>query len=183
MFQFSSHTSSSAGSSNSIPNSVLGSFLQNELTTLISESKRKNPEVKEVSCWLSMICMSLNQHIFYTPPPTTGFRKTTGHSKEPKGKSICPNFGTDSKYWFRGFGWLIISSYSLNIYTHFKHSLSELAKTEDGLKPFLLACESKNSKLIPIAIGCIQKLINHQAIPEVLYINAYCYIGLLLTVI
>lgn len=43
----------------------------------------------------------------------------------------------------------------------------ELAKTEDALRPFVLACETKQVKLVTIAIGCIQKLISFHAIPEV----------------
>ncbi|RCI02023.1 hypothetical protein CU098_003406, partial [Rhizopus stolonifer] len=43
---------------------------------------------------------------------------------------------------------------------------NELAKTEDALRPFVLACETKQIKLITIAIGCIQKLILFHAIPE-----------------
>lgn len=45
--------------------------------------------------------------------------------------------------------------------------LIELAKTEDALRPFVLACETKQIKLVTIAIGCIQKLISFHAIPEV----------------
>ncbi|KAJ3064875.1 hypothetical protein HDU98_011758 [Podochytrium sp. JEL0797] len=41
----------------------------------------------------------------------------------------------------------------------------ELAKTSDTVRPFLLACESKNPKLVPIAISCLQRLTLHQAIP------------------
>ncbi|CEG64314.1 hypothetical protein RMATCC62417_01309 [Rhizopus microsporus] len=43
---------------------------------------------------------------------------------------------------------------------------NELAKTDDALRPFVLACETKQVKLITIAIGCIQKLISFHAIPE-----------------
>ncbi|RCI05076.1 hypothetical protein CU098_010695 [Rhizopus stolonifer] len=43
---------------------------------------------------------------------------------------------------------------------------NELAKTEDALRPFVLACETKQLKLVTIAIGCIQKLISFHAIPE-----------------
>ncbi|KAI9254748.1 hypothetical protein EDC94DRAFT_678828 [Helicostylum pulchrum] len=43
---------------------------------------------------------------------------------------------------------------------------NELAKTEDALRPFVLACETKQVKLVTIAIGCIQKLISFHAIPE-----------------
>ncbi|RUS25364.1 guanine nucleotide exchange factor in Golgi transport N-terminal-domain-containing protein, partial [Jimgerdemannia flammicorona] len=42
----------------------------------------------------------------------------------------------------------------------------ELAKGDEALRPFLLACETKHLKLITIAIGCIQKLISFRAIPE-----------------
>lgn len=42
----------------------------------------------------------------------------------------------------------------------------ELAKNADFLRPFLLACETKNVKLIKISIGCLQKLISHHAVPE-----------------
>lgn len=43
----------------------------------------------------------------------------------------------------------------------------ELSKTDDALRPFVLACETKQIKLVTIAIGCIQKLISFHAIPEV----------------
>ncbi|KAI8636873.1 hypothetical protein BD408DRAFT_396694 [Parasitella parasitica] len=43
---------------------------------------------------------------------------------------------------------------------------NELSKTEDALRPFVLACETKQVKLVAIAIGCIQKLISFHAIPE-----------------
>ncbi|KAI8070702.1 hypothetical protein BC940DRAFT_295365 [Gongronella butleri] len=47
------------------------------------------------------------------------------------------------------------------------HSVSnELAKSEDALRPFVLACETRQIKLVTIAIGCIQKLISYHAIPE-----------------
>ena len=34
------------------------------------------------------------------------------------------------------------------------------------LKPFLLSCATKNAKLQAIALGCLQKLISHHAIPD-----------------
>ncbi|KAL0093822.1 hypothetical protein F4703DRAFT_1831802 [Phycomyces blakesleeanus] len=43
---------------------------------------------------------------------------------------------------------------------------NELSKSEDALRPFVLACETKQVKLVTIAIGCIQKLISFHAIPE-----------------
>lgn len=46
--------------------------------------------------------------------------------------------------------------------------------------PFTLSFESKNPKLVQIAIGCIQRLISHQAIPEVLNddsISSWDWIG------
>ncbi|KAI8376178.1 uncharacterized protein BYT42DRAFT_573702 [Radiomyces spectabilis] len=47
------------------------------------------------------------------------------------------------------------------------HSIAnELSKSEDALRPFVLACETKQVKLVTIAIGCIQKLISFHAIPE-----------------
>ncbi|GES88442.1 hypothetical protein RCL_jg5346.t1 [Rhizophagus clarus] len=42
----------------------------------------------------------------------------------------------------------------------------ELAKNNDFLRPFILACETKHVKLITISIGCLQRLISHHAIPE-----------------
>ncbi|KAI8343085.1 hypothetical protein BC941DRAFT_410389 [Chlamydoabsidia padenii] len=42
----------------------------------------------------------------------------------------------------------------------------ELSKSDDALRPFTLACETKQVKLVTIAIGCIQKLISYHAIPE-----------------
>ncbi|KAI8578525.1 hypothetical protein K450DRAFT_272753 [Umbelopsis ramanniana AG] len=47
------------------------------------------------------------------------------------------------------------------------HNVAEdLTKTDEVLRPFLLACETKQVKLVVIAIGCIQKLITFNAIPE-----------------
>ncbi|KAJ2961960.1 hypothetical protein NQZ79_g2896 [Umbelopsis isabellina] len=46
-----------------------------------------------------------------------------------------------------------------------RHSL-DLSKTEEVLRPFLLACETKQVKLVSIAIGCLQRLITFHAIPE-----------------
>ncbi|CAO3586280.1 unnamed protein product [Absidia cylindrospora] len=43
---------------------------------------------------------------------------------------------------------------------------NELSKSDDALRPFVLACETKQVKLVTIAIGCIQKLISYHAIPE-----------------
>jgi hypothetical protein len=43
----------------------------------------------------------------------------------------------------------------------------DLSKTEEVLRPFLLACETKQVKLVSIAIGCLQRLITFHAIPEV----------------
>lgn len=44
---------------------------------------------------------------------------------------------------------------------------TELAKSEDVLRPFILSLETKNPKLTPIAVGCLQRLISHHAVPEV----------------
>ncbi|KAF9973368.1 hypothetical protein BGZ73_003400 [Actinomortierella ambigua] len=41
-----------------------------------------------------------------------------------------------------------------------------LSQTQDVLKPFLLACETKNVKLVTISIGCLRELISHRAMPE-----------------
>ncbi|CAG8443203.1 6201_t:CDS:10 [Funneliformis caledonium] len=42
----------------------------------------------------------------------------------------------------------------------------ELAKNNDFLRPFILACETKHVKLITTSIGCLQRLISHHAIPD-----------------
>ncbi|GAM21603.1 hypothetical protein SAMD00019534_047780 [Acytostelium subglobosum LB1] len=42
--------------------------------------------------------------------------------------------------------------------------IQALSRSEDVLKPFLLACESKNQKMISIAIGSILKLISQSAV-------------------
>ena len=55
----------------------------------------------------------------------------------------------------------------------FKKKL-ELSKSEDALRPFVLACETKQVKLVTIAIGCIQKLISFHAIPEVIIYMVIC---------
>ncbi|ORX90356.1 hypothetical protein K493DRAFT_409906 [Basidiobolus meristosporus CBS 931.73] len=44
--------------------------------------------------------------------------------------------------------------------------VNELSHSEDTLRPFFLACQSKNLKLTTIAISCLQRLILHNAIPE-----------------
>ncbi|KAI9202905.1 uncharacterized protein BJ171DRAFT_512568 [Polychytrium aggregatum] len=42
----------------------------------------------------------------------------------------------------------------------------ELSKTDEPLRPFLLSCQTKNPKLVTIAVGYVYKLISHRAIPE-----------------
>lgn len=42
----------------------------------------------------------------------------------------------------------------------------ELTKTEETLKPIYLACNTKNPKWTSIAMGCLQRLIVHRAVPE-----------------
>eukprot|EP01133_Synstelium_polycarpum_P000165 gene165-195_t len=42
--------------------------------------------------------------------------------------------------------------------------ISSLAHSEDVIKPFLLACDTKNQKMVSIAIGSILKLISHSAV-------------------
>ncbi|KAK3844406.1 MAG: hypothetical protein J3R72DRAFT_382422 [Linnemannia gamsii] len=41
-----------------------------------------------------------------------------------------------------------------------------LSQNQDVLKPFLLACDTKNVKLVTISIGCLRELISHRAMPE-----------------
>jgi len=42
-----------------------------------------------------------------------------------------------------------------------------LSQNQDVLKPFLLACDTKNVKLVTISMGCLRELISHRAMPEV----------------
>ncbi|KAK9766990.1 Endocytosis and vacuole integrity protein, variant 2 [Basidiobolus ranarum] len=44
--------------------------------------------------------------------------------------------------------------------------INELSHNEETLRPFFLACQTKNLKLTTIAISCLQRLILHNAIPE-----------------
>ncbi|KAJ9076914.1 Endocytosis and vacuole integrity protein [Entomophthora muscae] len=53
-----------------------------------------------------------------------------------------------------------------------KEFAEDLAKTEETLKPIYLACNTKLPKLVSIAIGCLQKLILHEAVPEI-YLNIF----------
>ncbi|KAG0214456.1 hypothetical protein BGX33_002091 [Mortierella sp. NVP41] len=41
-----------------------------------------------------------------------------------------------------------------------------LSQNQDVLKPFLLACDTKNVKLVTISTGCLRELISHKAMPE-----------------
>ncbi|KAF9385298.1 hypothetical protein CPC16_008043 [Podila verticillata] len=41
-----------------------------------------------------------------------------------------------------------------------------LSQNQDVLKPFLLACDTKNAKLVTISMGCLRELISHRAMPE-----------------
>ncbi|KAF9917169.1 hypothetical protein BX616_001738 [Lobosporangium transversale] len=41
-----------------------------------------------------------------------------------------------------------------------------LSQNQDVLKPFLLACDTKNVKLVTISMGCLRELISHHAMPE-----------------
>ncbi|GJJ78482.1 hypothetical protein EMPS_10841 [Entomortierella parvispora] len=43
---------------------------------------------------------------------------------------------------------------------------SILSQNQDVLKPFLLACDTKNVKLVTISMGCLRELISHRAMPE-----------------
>ncbi|KAJ3356238.1 Endocytosis and vacuole integrity protein [Allomyces javanicus] len=43
---------------------------------------------------------------------------------------------------------------------------NELAKNDEVLRPFLLACETKQPKLVSIAVGGIQRLVSHKAIAD-----------------
>ncbi|KAG0303002.1 hypothetical protein BGZ98_007064 [Dissophora globulifera] len=43
---------------------------------------------------------------------------------------------------------------------------SVLSQNQDVLKPFLLACDTKNVKLVTISMGCLRELILHRAMPE-----------------
>ncbi|KAF9581340.1 hypothetical protein BGW38_001685 [Lunasporangiospora selenospora] len=43
---------------------------------------------------------------------------------------------------------------------------SILSQNQDVLKPFLLACDTKNVKLVTISMGCLRELISHHAMPE-----------------
>jgi hypothetical protein len=98
---------------------MLGTFLQNELISLSTEAKRKNPEIKDVGSYnkaaerLLFLIRSLKE----TQPAA-----------------------------------------ELGI---------ELSKTSDTLQPFLLSFETKLPKLVAISVGCVQKLISHNAIPIV----------------
>ncbi|KAI9013095.1 hypothetical protein BC832DRAFT_279766 [Gaertneriomyces semiglobifer] len=98
--------------------SSLTTFLQNELLSLSSEARRKNPEIKEAAERLLYILRGLKE----------------------KSAAATPD-GQDPV-------------------------TAELAKNDEVLRPFLLSCETKNPKLIPIAVGCLQRLITHQAVPE-----------------
>ncbi|KAF9574751.1 hypothetical protein EC968_005537 [Mortierella alpina] len=42
----------------------------------------------------------------------------------------------------------------------------EIKENQDVLKPFLLACDTKNVKLVTISMGCLRELISHRAMPE-----------------
>ncbi|KAI8363679.1 hypothetical protein B0O80DRAFT_492803 [Mortierella sp. GBAus27b] len=41
-----------------------------------------------------------------------------------------------------------------------------LSQNQDVLRPFLLACDTKNVKLVTISMGCLRELISHRAMPQ-----------------
>ena len=41
-----------------------------------------------------------------------------------------------------------------------------MRNTEEIIKPFLLCCESKNTKLITLALSALHKLVSHGAVPD-----------------
>ncbi|KAJ3413434.1 hypothetical protein HDV05_008075, partial [Chytridiales sp. JEL 0842] len=117
--------------------SGLATFLQNELTTLATEAKKKHLDVKEASERLQLILKQVKER---APSPSPSLDYTATGTTPDQNLSLY-----------------VQNTYSLTL---------ELAKTDDVLTPFLLACESKNPKLVSIAISCINRLVNHQAIPE-----------------
>ncbi|TPX48884.1 hypothetical protein SeMB42_g02824 [Synchytrium endobioticum] len=44
--------------------------------------------------------------------------------------------------------------------------IADLQATGDVLRPFLQSCDTKNAKLVHLAVGCIQRMIASSAIPE-----------------
>lgn len=42
-----------------------------------------------------------------------------------------------------------------------------IGQSEDVLRPFLMACEQKGSKMIPMSVSAIHKLIVHKAVEQV----------------
>ncbi|KAI9336199.1 hypothetical protein DFJ73DRAFT_850653 [Zopfochytrium polystomum] len=43
--------------------------------------------------------------------------------------------------------------------------VKELAKSDDVLRPFLKACDTKNTKLLPVAVGSLQRIVINKALP------------------
>lgn len=46
---------------------------------------------------------------------------------------------------------------------------------DDIVKPFLLACDSKNNKMISISITTINKIVLHKCLPIVYYIFLFIF--------
>ena len=49
--------------------------------------------------------------------------------------------------------------------------IKDMCASEDIWRPLILACDSKNPKIISMALGSLQRLITHNVVPQVSLIN------------
>ncbi|RKO89545.1 hypothetical protein BDK51DRAFT_53268 [Blyttiomyces helicus] len=134
--------------------SGLAGFLQNELLTLSSEARRKHPEIKEVCGFVVKGARRARRRGRDARVGMGGGGRRTAAGDQDAAERLL--------YIIRALKERPAPAGGVDIVA------TELAKTDDVLRPFIMSCDTKNQKLVPIAVGCLQKLISHHAIPEVL---------------
>ncbi|KAF9304722.1 hypothetical protein BGZ74_000788 [Mortierella antarctica] len=123
----------------------IAAYLQTELVALSNEARRKHPEIKEVAITSHISCrglgLQLSNHFYVLDNSDVSFCSISFCNRQPSESSHC---------------------YAILV----KDKARILRMNQDVLKPFLLACDTKNAKLVTISMGCLRELISHRAMPE-----------------
>ncbi|KAF9326471.1 hypothetical protein BG006_010098, partial [Podila minutissima] len=123
----------------------IAAYLQTELVALSNEARRKHPEIKEVAITSHISCrglgLQLSNHFYVLGNSDVSFCSISFCNRQPSESSHC---------------------YAILV----KDKARILRMNQDVLKPFLLACDTKNAKLVTISMGCLRELISHRAMPE-----------------
>ena len=126
---------------------MTSSLLLSELSALVQDSKRKFPELKSVSIEaLSSSCQSLNSY--------EAAEKSLNELKSLSNISEHQLAAGDS------------ASIGLFSERHSANSERDLRRRPTIVKPFLIACGTRNSKLAGNAIVCLQRLVVCNGLPR-----------------